>query len=109
MTLFTRYAAAKVALANAIGVPEDLLHVHLGLVIFVVGLFVFRRARRLGLSVALVYFFALLNELVDALSGTPGTSKWEPLADIVNTALWPTALALIMTHVGRRRGNRSLE
>ena len=98
--LGTAYSAAKTSLAAVIGASEDLLHVHAGLLIFFAGALVFRRRMRSRIPVSLVWLFALANELFDAFSPMPSSSRWEVAADILNTVFWPTLLFLL----ARRRG-----
>lgn len=96
------YSDLKQGLAGFYGLTEDLLHVHAGLLIFFATALVFRRRMRSRVPIALVYFFALANELLDLL--TPGASNkpWEPFADVLNTVFWPTLLFLL----ARRRIRR---
>ena len=91
-TILQAYTQAKLSLGTAYGVTEDLLHVHAGLLIFFASALAFRRRMRSRVPISLVYFFALANEVVDHFSPGSAASSWEPLADIINTILWPTLL-----------------
>ena len=89
------YSAAKLALGDYLGVTEDLLHIHAGLIIFFVAALLLRRAMRSRVPIALVYVFAFGNEVIDILTpGKNGTSL-EPIWDILNTVVWPTLLFLL--------------
>lgn len=97
LALPDQYAAIKRAMSAATGATEDLLHVHFGLLIFIVVAVAFRRRLHSAWPVTIVWGFALANEAVDYFA-----AEWVPvpsLLDIVNTAFWPTVLFL----VARRR------
>ena len=94
------YSEAKTTLAELFGATEDLLHVHAGLIIFFAAALLFRRRMRSRVPIALVYVFAIANELIDLLAPGNSASRYEPAVDILNTVLWPTLLFLL----ARRRG-----
>ena len=87
-----KYSAAKIGLADLLGATEDLLHVHAGLLIFFAAALLFRRRMRSPVPIAIVYAFAIGNEVVDAFSPVTSATPWEPLIDILNTVAWPTLL-----------------
>ena len=96
-TLPDRYAALKEGMSAATGATEELLHVHFGLLIFVVVAVLFRRRMHSLWPVGMVWAFALLNEAVDFFA-----AQWVldlSALDVLNTVLWPTVLFL----VARRR------
>ncbi len=91
------YSSLKEQIAAAMGATEELLHVHFGLLIFVVVAVVLRRRMHSLWPVLTVWAFAILNELIDYFDG-----NWPPLAslfDVINTVFWPMILFL----VARRR------
>ncbi len=90
----TAYRSAKDGLSSLTGAPEDLLHVHAGLLIFVLSALLLRKKMRSPVPLGLVLFFAILNEIADYLAGAPQLPL-EPYIDIVNTAFWPTVLFLL--------------
>lgn len=92
-----RYSALKQWLGELTGATEDLLHLHFGLLIFVVVAVVFRRRMHSPWPVSLVWAFALLNELVDYFA--PLWQVDTSALDVLNTVFWPTILFL----VARRR------
>ena len=92
--LIATYSAAKTHLSDFLGASEDLLHVHAGLLIFFATALLLRRRMRSPIPVALVWVFALGNELIDAFSPGP-IDQFEPLADLANTVFWPTLLFLL--------------
>jgi|SRR5687768_13552549 hypothetical protein len=93
-SIVAAYGAAKAALVSFSGATEDLLHVHAGLLIFVVAALVLRRKMRSPIPLALVAFFAVLNEVFDMLAGGSHRAL-EPYVDIANTMFWPTVLFLL--------------
>jgi hypothetical protein len=92
-----RYSAAKRALGESLGVTDNLLHVHVGLAIFVVTALLLRRRMRSPWPLAVVTLFALLNEAVDYL--IPRTSDFS-IFDVLNTMFWPMVLFLLARRGG---------
>lgn len=90
----TRYAALKHKLAAFTGAQEDLLHVHAGLLIFVVAALILRRKMRSPVPLIVVIVFAAANELLDQISGEPATPL-EPYVDFANTVFWPAILFVL--------------
>lgn len=88
------YAAQKSSLGEATGASQELLHVHAGLLIFIIAALVLRRKMRSPIPLVIVVIFAALNEVVDWLSRGPPASL-EPLSDFANTVFWPFLLFLI--------------
>ncbi len=88
-----RYSDLKNRSAELTGMSEDLLHVHVGLALFVLGALLLKRRMRSPWPLAIVYAFAVLNELIDLTA--PVVSLSEPFLDIANTVFWPTVLFLI--------------
>lgn len=94
MNIAERLAQAKTDISLATGMPDDLLHVHLGLFIFVGTALLLRQRMRSPIPILAVLIFELLNEVSDYLAG----GDWYlagSLLDIVNTMLWPTVLFLL--------------
>lgn len=84
------------------GLTEDLLHVHAGLIIFFLAAVLSRQRMRSPVPIAIVYALAFINEIVDLLTPGKSAGAWEPVADIVNTVVWPSLLFLL----ARRRISR---
>ena len=103
-----RYAAFKEWMSLGTGMPEDLLHVHVGLLIFVFFAVVLRRRMHSFWPISMVVLFAVLNEAVDAFG--PNWNADLSALDVVNTSFWPLILFLVARrrHVspplGRREG-----
>ena len=92
--MVTGYRSAKQYLSVVTGAQEDLLHVHAGLLIFVLSALILRKKMRSPIPLALVVFFATLNEVVDWYSGAP-QAPYEHYIDFANTVFWPTLLFLL--------------
>lgn len=88
------YSAAKHALGETLGVSDDLLHVHLGLTIFVVTALLLRRRVRSVWPLAIVAVFACLNEIADYAITDAWPARRSAL-DVVNTMFWPAVLFLL--------------
>lgn len=97
------YADFKLTLGEDFGLGEDLLHLHAGLLIFFAVALLFKRRMRSRVPIALVYFFAIGNEIIDVFSPGSARSVWEPPLDIINTVFWPTLLFLLARR--RARGD----
>lgn len=88
------YSEAKRGIEAWTGASQELLHVHAGLIIFVLASLVLRRKFRSPIPLALVAVFAVLNELADWIDG-PSVDVFEPYWDIANTVFWPCILFLL--------------
>jgi hypothetical protein len=99
--LIAHYSEAKTTLAKVFGATEDLLHLHAGLIIFFAAALFFKRRMRSRVPCALVYIFAIANEMIDAMSPGSAVSALEPAVDILNTVLWPTLLFFLARRQGR--------
>ena len=93
--MISYYASAKRGLSASLGVTEDLLHMHAGLIIFFLSALIFRRRMRSRVPVGLVWLFAIANEIIDAYSPGAAAGRWEPAVDILNTVFWPMLLFLL--------------
>lgn len=100
------WSEAKSALTAASGMTENLLHVHIGLAIFVVAALLLRRRMRSPVPLAIVVALAFLNEVADFAEAGP----WDPLEsglDFANSVVWPAILFLLARRAGGRGGNRT--
>jgi hypothetical protein len=94
LSIFHLYPDAKQALIDLTGAEEDLLHVHLGLLIFVVTALLLKQRMRSPWPLAAVTIFAVLNEVIDHFTADPWRLDWSVL-DLINTLFWPTLLFLL--------------
>jgi hypothetical protein len=82
----------KTDLAELIGLSKDALHIHLGLLVFLAAMLVFRRSPASILPWLCVLALELVNEAFDILHefAVLGAVK-----DMANTMLWPTIILLL--------------
>jgi len=80
--------------AQATGFEDRLLHVHAGLLIFVVVKLVTRRSFASPLPLICVYVGAVINEIFDRLNH----GRWMPDtgSDVLYTVFWPTILFILI-------------
>ena len=97
MSFADSYSVFKEYASTATGMSEDLLHVHVGLLIFVFFAVVLRRRMHSLWPISAVALFAILNEIVDAFG--PNWNADLSALDVLNTLFWPAILFL----VARRR------
>ncbi|MDU8946163.1 hypothetical protein [Ovoidimarina sediminis] len=107
LTWRTAWFESKAWVKEALGVSEEVLHVHLGLAVFL-GLALLLRRRRFGVALAWLILLCLqaLNEALDARDWImwTGDVNWrETLADFAQTLFWPTVL-LLLWHLRALRG-----
>lgn len=90
------YRDVKRAIGEWTGASQELLHVHAGLLIFVITALILRNRAHLpnAMALALVAVFATLNEFVDWING-PSASALEPYWDFTNTLFWPCILFVL--------------
>jgi len=93
-TFSTGYFEFKLQIGDWTGADEELLHVHVGLAIFVLVSLVLKKKFRSPVPLGFVIFFALLNELIDWMHELPA-DKLQSVWDIANTVLWPAVLFIL--------------
>lgn len=87
------------------GATEDLLHVHIGLAIFVLTALLLKRRMRSPWPLAVVAIMSLANEVVDFF--THEVWDWWPnTLDLVNTIFWPGVLFLLARRGKLPRGDK---
>lgn len=95
----------KTALADAVGLSKDALHVHLGLLIFLAAVLLLRTSLGSWTPWLVLLLFELANEAVDLLhehDGIRAIDCAEAAKDVVNTMFWPTVVVLF-TKLGDAR------
>lgn len=97
----------KERLSSWISLSHDALHIHVGLVLFVLLAYLLRRYRwgPLG-ALGAVLALELANEISDSFdwvrwTGAPNFA--ESARDITDTMFWPMILAIIIARLGRPR------
>lgn len=99
----------KTDLSEFIGLSKDALHVHLGLVVMLVAMVVFRKSPASIVPWLAVLAVELVNEALDVFHWHDGHldfSAWGGLKDVVNTMLWPTVILLLARYTNILRGAR---
>lgn len=92
--LISQWVNAKHSLGEQLGASEALMHVHVGLIIFVLTALLMRRRMASTWPLAAVAMLAVLNEVVDYVGPSP-SSLSQSAADFINTVLWPAVLFLL--------------
>ena len=90
-------------IAAQTGFDDALLHVHAGLLIFVLARLVTRRALSSPVPLACVAIAELVNELFDRLHH----GRWMPdtTSDVINTLFWPAVIYVVLRFLpGKARG-----
>lgn len=100
---------AKARLIELTSLSKDVLHVHVGLIVFFAAMLLLRRKLGDWWPWTIVLAVTLLGEVWDVrdrwaagLAADPGGH----LQDILNTLFWPTALTLAFRISGRFRRRR---
>lgn len=96
------YSDFKVVLESIFGVDRNVLHVHLGIVLFLVLARFLPDPHRYWKALAWLIVIELLNELLDyAMAYRKGESLNVPdlIADLINTMIWPAAWCLFRHRV----------
>lgn len=92
------WEAIKNWISAELHVSHAVLHIHLGLALFLLSSWLFRRSPGSLLPWLFVVALELANEISDFLryyvSGWPWTAT-NTIEDIVNTLFWPTVLLII--------------
>lgn len=92
--LISRYVETKRGLGEQLGASEALLHVHVGLLIFVVTALLLRRRMASVWPLAVVATLALVNEVIDWFGPSPAPLS-RAVSDIINSVFWPLVLFLL--------------
>lgn len=99
------YNALKTQLSEFLGISKDALHIHIGLIIFLVASLVLRRPLSSWIPWLSLLAFEVVNEFMDAFHMHGGPSRMEiagSLKDILNTMFWPTMMLLVLRWRSRR-------
>lgn len=91
--------AAKMAIMSLTSLSRDALHVHAGLLVFVLATAVFRNRPRSPWPWLLAMAVACGAEVLDAVDGMRSYGHWwlrASVHDVANTMFWPTVLALAL-------------
>jgi len=92
------FQAGKLALVDLTGLSRDSLHLHIGLLVWLLTMLLGRRSPRSLLPLAMAALAATAGELLDRHNALSLLGHWHwqaSLHDWVNTLLWPTLLCLL--------------
>lgn len=93
----------KLQLVAFFDLSKDALHVHIGLLAFVIVLVLVRRKGRFVIAWAAVVLIAVAGELLDMRDDVASLGRWRwgaSVHDIVNTVFWPTVLMTLACITG---------
>jgi hypothetical protein len=89
--------AIKQAIVLTIGLSRDALHIYVGLAVLLIMAFVLRKKLSSLIPLSIVFFVAILGEIVDMRDDMLTIGYWRlnaSIHDVVNTVFWPTVLTL---------------
>lgn len=87
------YHAQTLWLAETTGLPEEILHIHAGMIIFLATSLVARQSLDRALPLLMVIIMALGNECLDRIN--LGNWNWpDTKSDLINTITWPLVIWL---------------
>jgi len=101
--------STKLAIIADTGLSKDALHIYVGLSVYLLVALVVTKSMRSMWSVGAVLAVACAGEVVDMIDDIRSLGHWRwgaSVHDIVNTAVWPTALFLLARYwrlLGTRR------
>jgi hypothetical protein len=98
---FTSFQDFKTQIMGFTGLEKDALHIYVGIGVFLITSFLFRRSRyRWLIALVMVMIAASMGEIWDryeSLSQGASWNKGASLHDFVNTCFFPTLFTLILT------------
>ena len=91
------YQSLKLWIISVVDLSKDALHIHVGLVVFVFCLWIFRKKKALALPCLVACLTAMGLEVLDMKDDLASLGYWRwraSLHDILNTSFWPVCLFL---------------
>lgn len=87
------YHAQTLWLAETTGLPEEILHIHAGMIIFLATSLVAKQSLDRAFPLLMVIIMAVGNECLDRIN--LGNWNWpDTKADLINTITWPLVIWL---------------
>lgn len=89
------FQSAKQWIVATVGLSKDALHIHVGLALFLIMVWLFRKTPRSLVPLLVVLAVAAIGEVLDARDDFRSLGHWRwkaSLHDIVNTTFWPAVL-----------------
>jgi len=90
--------SVKLQVVSITGLSKDALHVYVGMSVFLFTAAISRRSMRSRVPWLATLGVAFAGELVDAIDDLHTIGHWQWRAsvhDVINTLVWPTALAIV--------------
>lgn len=103
--LIHQYSNFKDLIEAIIGLDRNVLHVHLGIALFIFLAWLFPGEGRYRKAFFWLLVIELINEFFDVMMAVDArrTPNWpDTLADIINTMIWPAVYCLWRRHRKRR-------
>lgn len=100
------YSNFKDFIEAIVGLDRNVLHVHLGIALFLLFAWIFPGANRYRKAFFWLVVVEFLNEFIDVMMAVDAhrTPNWpDAMADIINTLFWP-AVYCLWRHHRKRRG-----
>lgn len=98
------YAQLKDLIEAVIGLDRNVLHVHLGIVLFMLLAWCFPQPHRYRRALVWLLVIAVLNEVFDVLMAFDKGKRpnWsDDIADIINTLFWPAVWCVFRHRLAR--------
>jgi hypothetical protein len=77
------------------GLPDQMLHVHAGMAVFVIAALATRETFASPLPLSMVFVVEAINELLDRLHS--GSWRWaDTVPDVIDTVFWPVTMFLVL-------------
>lgn len=101
MSFLERYEQTKIALGAAVDESDKMLHMHVGLAIYVAVRLALGYGRSPAIAWVVVLAFEAVNETVDR-TAFHSWRRGDTIHDIIDTMLWPTIFTIARLIGGRR-------
>lgn len=99
------YQNLKLEILNVVGLSKDAVHIHIGLVIFLCTVLIWKKGQVKAVCLIPVFLIALSMELLDLRDDwlSLGYMQWSAsIHDMVNTTFWPVVLFCYGRYCERR-------
>ncbi len=96
------YQNLKLVILEILHLSKDAIHIHVGLIIFCLGVVIWRRGRLDYMNLLPVFITAGAMEFLDLRDDLVSFDhmRWASSAhDVINTVLWPTIIVITCKHL----------
>jgi hypothetical protein len=100
------YQSLKFVILDILHLSKDAIHIYVGLIVFSLAVFLWRRGRLDYLSLLPVFIAAGAMEFLDLRDDlvSLGYMRWSSSAhDLINTVFWPTIAVIACKWLGTRK------